>query len=107
MFLALLVVAFILIISDAPVAEVVLVEISRAHTALTLAVLHTALSIVQLPGALILVVIIRIADIMAELTLFAPPTTSVFLNVAAMAIKALPGTEAHAVILSALLRAGN
>ena len=46
MFLTLLVVAFILIISDAPVAKVVLVEISRAHTALALAVLHTALSIV-------------------------------------------------------------
>ena len=44
---------------------------------------------------------------MAELTLCAPPTTSVFLDVAAMAIKALPGTEAHAVILSALLRAGD
>ena len=46
MFLTLLVVAIILIISDTPVAKVVLVEISRAHAALALAILHTALSIV-------------------------------------------------------------
>ena len=46
MFLTLLVVAIILIISDTAVAKVVLVEISRAHAALALAILHTALSIV-------------------------------------------------------------
>ena len=107
MFLTLLVVALILIIGDALVAKVVLIEISRAHAALTLAVLMAALSIVQLPGALILVVIIRVADVVAELTLNAPPTTSICLDVATMAIKALPWTKAHAVVLSALLRAGN